>query len=64
MRKKTIFRTEKAKFQVKDMDGKKIFEVKGTVDEVLNQSCNKFGVTKFVNNIEKFGSKLSKRLKK
>jgi hypothetical protein len=57
------FRTEKAKFEVKDRDGKKIFSVKGSADEVLNQSCSKFGVSNFVKNVETFGSKLKKRLK-
>jgi hypothetical protein len=57
------FRTEKAKFEVKDRDGKKIFTLQGNIEDVLSESCSKFGVSKFVVNMEKFGEKLKKRLK-
>jgi len=67
MKKKPLFRKEKAYLYVRDRSGNRIFEAKGDIDDVMNKTTQKFGCSgfnKMYNNVEKFGEKIKKRFKK
>ncbi|HMA69860.1 MAG TPA: hypothetical protein VKN74_08295 [Candidatus Mcinerneyibacterium sp.] len=63
MKKKPIFRKEKAFFTVKDRTGIRIFESKGEIEFVLREAQKKFGFSgfhKLYNNVDKLGKKIKK----
>ena len=63
-KKRIGFLQERAKITILDMDGRKIYNAKGSIAQVLEDANKKFGTSgfnKLYDNVDAFGNKLKSK---